>query len=698
MNKLFSLIIIATLLSCQGQNSDKMSEHQHTNRLVDASSPYLLQHAHNPVDWYPWGEEALEKAKKEDKPILVSIGYAACHWCHVMERESFENDSIAAIMNANFICIKVDREERPDVDQVYMEAVQAMGVNGGWPLNVFLTPEQKPFYGGTYFPPNSWVKLLNSIHKAYTEDRDKVESSANQVTGSLNASELEKYGMVMGEKAFKIEQLDTVFQNLANNFDRKFGGMNRSPKFPMPSIWEFLLKYHSSNNNQEALNQVVTTLDRMGQGGIYDPIDGGFARYSVDGIWHVPHFEKMLYDNGQLLSLYANAYAITKNENYAQIIEATANWIKNEMTHENGGFYSSLDADSDGEEGKYYVYSTDEFKKVAGDQYEVFSNFYNIADTGNWEHGNNILLKEQWPDQFASSRNLDPTEFNMQLQKIHVGLKEMRKDRIRPGLDDKILAGWNGLVLKGLVDAYDATGKESYLELALKNANFIEKELIQEERLFRLHKDGKASIPGYLEDYAAVIKGFSALYQATFDEKWLRAADKLLRTAVADFYDEKENLFFFTAQDAEQLIARKKEVFDNVIPSSNSIMAENLYILGVLLDNTEYKQKSESMVATVASLMQQESGYLTNWASVFFMHAQPTVEVVIVGNDYLAQRKLIAENFIPNKVMLGAKDSSTLALMENRYALDGKTTFYICYNKACKLPVFTSNEALNLID
>jgi len=696
-------IVLLLILSCSSQENNTKdmtsSEHKHTNRLIESSSPYLLQHAHNPVDWYPWGKEALEKAKNEDKPIIVSIGYAACHWCHVMERESFENDSIASIMNEHFVCIKVDREERPDVDQVYMDAVQAMGLNGGWPLNVFITPDQKPFYGGTYFPPEQWTQILQSIAKAFKENREKLEKSAEKFTQTLSASEIEKYGLTPTENPFEKKLLDDMFTTMSQRFDKKNGGMGEAPKFPMPSNWTFLLRYYKATKNELALQQINKTLENIGYGGIYDQVGGGFARYSVDAEWFAPHFEKMLYDNAQLVSVYSEAYLLTKNPYYKTIVEETINWLQKEMMSDENGFYSSLDADSEGEEGKYYVWKYNDFEKVLGSDAPVMAAYYNVTTKGNWEHGNNILHRDESNAVFSEKENISQDDLAEIILKSKSKLYKAREKRVRPGLDDKILLGWNAVMAKGLIDAYNAFSEKQYLELALKNIQFIEENMREGNNLFRNYKSGKASIPAYLEDYALYIDALNALYQSTFDEQYLEIADQLLQYVISNFYDQKEGLFFYTNNDSEDLIARKKEIFDNVIPSSNSIMAINLHVLGTILDKKEYHDLSDKMLSQIAGIITSNTGHLSNWATLYSYKVQSTPEIVIIGENADEIRASITAHYIPNKVLLGNIENteSSLPLMDGKYAIDGKTTIYVCFNKTCKLPVFEVEDALKLI-
>jgi uncharacterized protein len=670
---------------------------QHTNRLANESSPYLLQHAHNPVDWYPWGEEALKKAKEENKPIIVSIGYSACHWCHVMERECFENEDIAKIMNEKFVNIKVDREERPDIDQIYMDALQSMNIQGGWPLNVFLTPDAKPFYGGTYFPPSHWVNLLNQISAAFKDHRDELEKSAEEFTRALNHSEINKYGLHDPATSFNKEDLDTIFTLLEKKFDKKLGGTDKAPKFPMPSIYLYLLRHYHITKNESALRHVKLTLDKMAYGGIYDQIGGGFARYSTDKEWFAPHFEKMLYDNGQLMTLYSEAYAVTKDPLYKEVVYETINFIQREMTSEEGGFYSALDADSEGEEGKFYVWTMDEIEKILKGDAPLFIDYYNIKKGGNWEKENNILNRELSDPAFANKHKLGLDDLKKKVSGWKKILLGKRNQRIRPGLDDKILASWNAMMLRGLADAYRVFDEQKFLDIALKNAAFLRNKMSEGIHLSHSYKNGKAKIDGYLEDYAFVIQAYVALYEATFDEQWLNEANKLTQYVTEHFYDKEEEMFYFTGDTGQQLIARKKEIFDNVIPASNSVMAGNLYRLGILFDNKEYTTLSLKMLGRVKKLIIAEPSYLSYWACLMSTQVEPTAEVAITGKDYLHFRKKIDEDYHPNIILAGTRSKSILPLLEGREASDGETIIYVCFEKTCKLPVTSVEEALKMI-
>lgn len=662
------------------------------NRLINATSPYLRQHAHNPVDWYEWSSEALDKARAEDKPILVSIGYSSCHWCHVMERESFENNDIAAIMNEHFVCIKVDREERPDIDQIYMEAVQAMGINGGWPLNVFLTPDQKPFYGGTYFPPQNWAQVLNSIHRAYTTRRDEVENSSKEISEFLMRNDTERFRAQAMESALH-NDLEKTYTKLASRFDTAWGGMDKAPKFVMPSTWLYLLRYHHLTKNEKALDQVLLTLKRVAMGGIYDQIGGGFARYSVDGQWFAPHFEKMLYDNGQLMSLYSEAYAVTRDPEFKMIVHETFDWLKREMTGESGGFYSALDADSEGEEGKFYVWTKSELEKVLAKDADLISDYYFVRDTGNWEHGNNILTRREHDDVFLKKNDLTAEAWNTTLQTAKKKLLAARDKRVRPGLDDKVLTSWNAMMTVGLIDAYRVLGDDKFLEAAVDNMRFIEKELMDQGTLYRSFKGKRSDIKGFLDDYAYVIQASIRLYEVTFDEAWIRMAEKLMQYTIDHFYDTKDGYFNYADKDAEKLIATKKEIFDNVIPSSNSVMARNLIHLGIILDNEERKEMANTMVTPLTNLIHTEPNYMSNWALALTEMKKGMAEVIFIGNDIEELRKEFTREYHPYALVMGARESGSLPLIKDKIAMDGRSTIYVCYNKTCKLPVHRVEEA-----
>jgi uncharacterized protein YyaL (SSP411 family) len=655
------------------------------NRLIHATSPYLLQHAYNPVDWYEWGEEALAKSKAEDKPIVLSIGYSSCHWCHVMAHQSFENEDIASIMNEHFVCIKLDREERPDIDHIYMEAVQAMGQNGGWPLHVFLTPDQKPFFGGTYFPPKNWAQLLLQISKAFKDKRTEIEKSANELGSHLNISDLHRFQQAVG--TLQLPMVEKIFTELEKRFDFTWGGIDKAPKFIMPSTWLLLMRYIEMKKSARATDMLHLTLKRIVQGGIYDQLGGGFARYSVDGEWFAPHFEKMLYDNGQLLSLYAEAYQLTKDAEYKTVIYQTVAWLTREMMHPSGAFYSALDADSEGEEGRFYTWTWDELQQALGEDIDAAAEFYQIEEAGNWEHGKNILIRSN-----TSSVNARMAD---RIHSIQQKLVAYREQKPRPGLDDKVLLSWNAITICGLADCYRAFGDEQFLVLAKNALTFVEQQMMEGDLLYRSFKNKRSNITGFLDDYAYLIQAYTQLYQVTFDERLLRQAEKLTRQAFTEFFDSEEGFFYYTAQSAESLIARKKEVFDNVIPSSNSVMARNLYQLGTMLVNDEWKEMARNMVNKLSYLIETEPVYMSHWAVLAFEMVNELAEVVVVGPNVMQLRHELHQHYVPFSVTVGAREPSRLALLAGR--VSDTDTIYVCRNQTCQLPVHTIQEALQQI-
>lgn len=669
------------------------------NRLANSQSPYLLQHANNPVDWFPWGPEALEKAKKENKPILVSIGYSACHWCHVMEHESFEDELTADLMNEHFVCIKIDREERPDLDNIYMDAVQAMGLQGGWPLNVFLMPNQKPFYGGTYFKNEQWTRLLANIADAFKKHEDQLAESAEGFGRSLSRSEIEKYGIKESEEDFSADDLSEVITKLSAQFDKEWGGMNRIPKFPMPAIWDFTLDYAITSKRDELKETVFFTLKKMGMGGIYDHLRGGFARYSVDGEWFAPHFEKMLYDNGQLLKLFAKAYQVSGDSFFLEKVNETVDWLEAEMLTGEGGFEAAQDADSEGVEGKFYTWRYSELEKLVGDEMPWLRKLYNLKIHGNWEDGVNILFQTSSYREVAEEFNMSEAELLEKLKAIKTTLLENRNQRIFPGKDDKILAGWNGLMSTGLIQAYVATGERRMLDLALNNLKFIQEKLMVDGVLFRSYKNGQAYTPGFLEDYAAVIEAALKAFEVSGKSDLLDFARTLTNFSLENFYDEKEGFFYFNNPKAEKLIANKKELFDNVIPASNSIMARNLHRLALFTYEKKYGEFAEAMLRKMKELILKEPGFLCNWASLLLETVVPTAEIGIVGKgaESLALELLEKQ---PSNIALAWSEKST----ETAPILKGKTPdstgnalIYVCFDHACRRPVSRVDEALSQI-
>jgi uncharacterized protein len=661
-----------------------------TNQLSQETSPYLLQHAHNPVNWQAWNEISLQKAIELDKPIILSIGYSACHWCHVMEHESFENEQVAAIMNKHFVCIKVDREERPDVDGIYMDAIQAMGIHGGWPLNVFLMPDKKPFYGGTYFSANKWANICLNISEAFKKNREELQKSAIGFAENLQSSETQKYNLVKIDKPIQIIDFELIANKISVAVDPIWGGINRAPKFPMPSIWRFLLEHvqtlNKDNPQKKQLEVLLkNTLNRMAMGGIFDQIGGGFSRYSVDNEWFCPHFEKMLYDNSQLLSLYAKAYAYFEEPIFKETILQTIAWLKREMLTQEGAFFSAQDADSEGVEGLFYIWSKTEIFEVLGGNAARFCDAYQITHEGNWEHSKNIVWKN---DPFLNS------EYKSEIDK----LLTIRNQRIFPGLDDKVICSWNGLAVSGLIDCYLVLKHKEILDLALNCGNFIFKNFYKNGYLKRTYKNSEARIDGFLEDYAATIAAAMALYSVTFDENWLSLAESLVLTTLSDFYDEGEGFFNFSNKNTSTLIANKIELFDNVVPASNSIMAQNLYHLGVLLSRNDFVDLAITMVNRMGPLIKANADYLSNWASLALKMAHPKIEVVVYGIDYQSFIEQLSEVKKPNMFLLGAKVDSILPLFEARKPAENETLIYICINNTCSLPIKNVAAAIKMLE
>ncbi|WNJ16460.1 thioredoxin domain-containing protein [Pontibacter sp. G13] len=660
------------------------------NRLLQETSPYLLQHAHNPVDWYPWGPEALKRAQEEDKPLLVSIGYAACHWCHVMERESFENEEVAKIMNEKFICIKVDREERPDIDQIYMDAVQLMTQRGGWPLNAFALPDGRPIYGGTYFPKDNWTQVLNQVSDFYHNQREKSEDYALNLVAAME--QMDQVDSAPGPSDFSPEEMALVNARWTNELDRTWGGrMVQANKFPLPQNNLFLLRSAFLSNDPELEQLVALNLTKMAQGGIYDQLGGGFSRYSVDKYWKVPHFEKMLYDNGQLVSLYAEAYRVDPQPLYRKVVEESIGFILRELTSPEGGFYSSLDADSEGVEGKFYTWTFEEVMEVLGESGKTFADYFNVHPNGNWEE-TNVLFVLETEEEFAHRWGLDPAEVKQSVAESKVKMMAARDQRIRPGLDDKILTSWNALMLKGLVDAYVALGDQEFLEAAIRNAEFLRSNLWAEGRLYRNYKEGTRTIPGFLEDYAFLADALFALYQATFDEQWLNWCLELVEVIWARFPDAGSGLFFFTSDEADILVRRKVERQDDVTPSSNSVLANLLHELGLLMDRDDFRGKALDMIGIMRDDLMKLPPWHAGWAQFMLKLGYPHFEVAITGPEVMKLRQQIASWYYPNTILSGALAHSDLPILRDRFF--NESTIFVCTGHTCKLPVHDAESAV----
>ncbi len=663
---------------------------KYENHLINESSPYLKSHADNPVEWYPWGEEALKKAEKEDKPLIVSIGYSACHWCHVMAHESFEDREVADFMNSNFVSVKIDREERPDLDKIYMDAAMITSGQGGWPLNALALPDGRPFFGGTYFRKHDWLSLLRQIVRVWNSNREKIYEQAFTVTRGVAKDPVP--ALDIDNDKLPVSLPHKLADNLLKAIDKKRGGLKGQMKFPFPSVFSFLLEYYSICNITDK-KPLTTTLNRMSTGGIYDHIDGGFARYSVDPEWFAPHFEKMLYDNALLTSLYAQTAIETGDRHYKNIAAKTADFMLSQMLSPSGGFYSAYDADSEGVEGLYYTWDYQEIKELLKDSAEPFISFFNIAEDGNWEEGRNILHSTVRVEKYAEEKNIDPVEFRKYLATQLETLGKARAKRVPPALDNKIIASWNGMALKAMTDIYKATGDKRFYEAAIKNGAFIEEKLLKTDGSL-VHSAERQDIAGFLDDYAFIINGFLNLYQITFDEKWFNSSVEMINYTCQKFFNSKSGFFYYT-EEADTHFARKTEIHDNVIPSSNSLMAENLQIAGTLLGKNSWLDCAEKMVRSVTNEAMQSIPYYSNWCRLLLRYTNPPWEVIITGPDYKESASMILSAAPPDTIIAAAKESE-LPVFTDRFE-KGKTVIYLCRNRNCLLPLRKAEEVIEKI-
>ncbi|MGI8996439.1 MAG: thioredoxin domain-containing protein [Pyrinomonadaceae bacterium] len=681
-----------------------MAEHSHTNRLIDETSPYLRQHAHNPVDWYAWGEEALTKARDENKPILLSIGYSACHWCHVMEKESFENKEVARLMNENFVNIKVDREERPDVDQIYMNAVQMMLGHGGWPLTVFLTPELIPFYGGTYFPPEDrynipgFPRVLLGVAEAYRSRPDEIAETATNVLAELRR---------MGEtresgEAMTTALLDAAFQSLARNYDRRHGGFGNAPKFPAAMNLEFLLRYHHRAGNREALEMVAHTCRRMAEGGMYDQLGGGFHRYSTDAVWLVPHFEKMLYDNALLSRVYLHVYQVTGDTFFRRVAEQTLDYVVREMTAPQGGFYSTQDADSEGVEGKFFVWTLEEIKELLGAaDAALMSAYYGVTEEGNFEE-KNILHVARPAETVAEELNVTVEHLRQAVERGSQILLAARERRIKPGRDEKILTAWNGMMLASFAEAGAILERPDYLAAAERNAGFILDTLRADgKRLLHTYKDGQAKFHAYQDDYALLAAGLLSLYEANGSLRWLEASLELTEKMNEEFWDTESGGYFYTATSGEQLIVRTKDFLDNATPSGNSVAADLLLRFAVLIGNTGYQSQAVNIFRLNRDAMARHPSAFGCLLGALDFYLSTPKEIVIIGEPEAEATAALArevwQRYLPNKVLVQAAETdiqsaNLVPLLRDRKMIDGQATAYVCENYSCRQPVRTPQE------
>lgn len=668
-------------------------KHTYTNELIKESSPYLLQHAHNPVNWVPFTSEAFTRAKLENKLVLISVGYSACHWCHVMEHESFEDEKIAELMNENFINIKVDREERSDVDMLYMQAVQLMTGQGGWPLNCFAMPDGRPIYGGTYFNKQQWANVLLNISDLYKNDPDKVEEYAKNLTEGIKQSELLST-QKSNHSSVSREDIIASVEKWKERFDDSFGGPDKAPKFPLPNNYLFLLRYALLEKDKYVLDHVHLTLLQMAHGGIYDQLRGGFSRYSTDVIWKVPHFEKMLYDNAQLMSLYCEAFQHSQNPLYKQVVNQTLDFIEKEWYNSQGFFYSAYDADSEGEEGKYYVWTKEDLEKALGNNFELFSEYFQINEIGYWEHDNYILMRNENQAELSVKFNMSTTAIEEVIQNCRTILLKIAEGRVKPGLDDKTLTSWNAMMCSAYAKAYLTFENEKYKNIALSSINFILKDLSQKNgKLFRTYKNNKAKINGFLDDYAFVIEALIQIYVITQEENYLEKARSLTELVLKNFANSESSFLFYTDHSSSDLISRVTEINDNVIPASNSQMAVNLFLLGTYFSTESYIEKAKQMLNPFSEEIRHYGSGYSNWACLALYFNYPFKEICIVGNNVDEKLKELHKHSFTNAILVVSDKESRLPLLESRFK-DNETWIYICENKSCKLPVKAIEEAI----
>jgi uncharacterized protein YyaL (SSP411 family) len=680
-----------------------MPEHKHTNRLADETSPYLLQHAHNPVDWRPWGEEALELARREDRPILLSIGYSACHWCHVMERESFESEETARRMNENFVNIKVDREERPDLDQIYMNAVQMMTRHGGWPLTVFLTPDLVPFYGGTYFPPEDrhqmpgFPRILTAVSEAYRTRPEEVRQTAWEILSEMRRAVVAQES----SEAVNHQLLDNAFRGLARSYDPRHGGFGSAPKFPSSMNLEFLLRTFARTGDASALEMATHSCRMMAEGGMYDQLGGGFHRYSTDARWLVPHFEKMLYDNALLTRLYLHAYQATGEPFFRRVVEETLGYVMREMLDESGAFYSTQDADSEGVEGKFFVWDKEEIESLLGpEDARLFCAYYDVTVGGNFDE-KNILHIQRPAEEVARELKTTVERLTEAVERGRGVLYTERERRIKPGRDEKVITAWNGLMLESFAEAAAALERDDFREVAERNAEFILDTLFSDGLLKHVYKDGLTKHVGFLDDYSFVISGLVTLYETTGRLRWLEAALQLTERMIEEFWDEDGGGFFYNGKSGEQLIVRNKDYFDNATPSGNSVAAEVLLRLSVLTGKEDYRRKAVNVMRLVRDAVERYPsafGYVLG--AIDFQLSTPK-EIVLVSGDAGEQARLLKREiwgrYIPNKVVALTKGEDSAAinllpLLRERNAVAGRATVYVCENYTCLQPVNTPEE------
>ena len=652
----------------------------------------MLQHKDNPVHWQEWSDDILEYAKANNKLLLISIGYSSCHWCHVMAHESFEDNGVAELMNEHFINIKIDREERPDIDQIYMEAAQLLTGRGGWPLNAFALPDGKPFYAGTYFPKDNWIKVLENIANLYKEQPQTIIDTAERLTKGINNEDIFEENSF--ENPAPEEELISSYQSWYKSIDFKNGGIDRAPKFPMPIVWQSLLDYYMVYKDEQALCAITTTLDKMLAGGIYDWVAGGFSRYSVDEHWFAPHFEKMLYDNAQLISLYADAYKVTQNKNYKHCITQTIEFLNAELKHKEYGYYSALDADSQGVEGLFYCWTFSELKDILDDiEFKIAETYFNIKPKGNWENQLNILAQVKPISQLSDEIELPHIELNAHLENIKAKLKRKREVRVRPGLDNKMITAHNGMMVKALAKAYQATKDPKYRKSALDlMQNLITNVLNDDCSLNRMYHQTK--LKGFLDDYAFIIEGLLYAYQISFDIYYLKTAESLTKYTLENYFDKQKNLFYYTAH-SNRLVARKMEYSDNVIPSSNSLMAMNLWQLGHMLSKQNYITYAKQMLKRVKPLYKEFKLYFALWHQVDLATQKGQIEIAVTGPDAIQNAHKLQNYYMPFTTFSGG-NSENLIQLKGKIKAE-KNQIYICQNQTCSAPYSDSTEALEML-
>lgn len=664
------------------------------NKLVAESSLYLRQHAFNPVNWHPWGDEALTKAKIENKLLLLSIGYSACHWCHVMEHESFSDEEVAAFMNQHFVCVKIDREERPDLDQLYMESVQLLHGHGGWPLNCFALPDGRPFWGGTYFTKSQWLGVLDQIASLYSSEPATIVDQAERISEGITQMNLKV--SIPDDDVLKKLDLTGIFSSLSAGFDNESGGMRGAPKFPMPSVYRFLLHFGTVYQEHRALDHVLLTLRQMAAGGIHDQAGGGFARYSTDKLWKVPHFEKMLYDNAQLITLYCEAYLVCGDQNLLEVAFETMSFLERDMGNPSTGFKAAVDADSPEGEGAFYTFTQEELNELLGPDAPLFSVYFKTGTDGLWEDGKNILLAPFNLEQFCTEHKIDPDDFKIRLKQVRKVLLNHRSQRPAPAVDTKIITSWNAMVLIAYLDLYRASGISAYLTAAEMLATFISSKLLQNKTDLLHHLDEQKQVPGFLDDYSFTIHALIRLYGSNLNEKWVVLAANLADSAIEQFYDEVSGLFYFTSSKHGKAFARRQEIHDNVIPSSNSIMMECLMALGHIFGNEKYAQISRQAIWGMSENILKHPSAFSNWARILLMQNNPYYTITITGEKAHDLLPAFLNKYLPHSLLTGSDRQSNLPILLKRFK-NGETMIYVCVEKECHPPINDAESALKII-